>query len=297
MASAPRLTYGITPPKASYSAQRRARVAKAQSERIAQLPIDALVVYDLQDESSRTQVERPFPFIETLDPLSYAFEGLELDLRKIVYRSTAALTSQDLDAWLRRAHELGASTVLVGAPSGRERPALSLREAYQRCAATTPDMPLGAIAIAERHEHKGDEHERILRKQARGCEFFITQAVFNVAASKNMLSDLHYACEAREQPAPAMLVTLSPCGSLRTLEFMRWLGIHVPRWLDNELRHSQDILDRSIELIVDVFAELLAFARSKGIPLGCNVESVSLARAEIEASVELVRRVHALLEA
>jgi hypothetical protein len=278
----------------SYDAERRARIARAQSERIAALPVDALVVYDLQDESSRTDTERPFPFIETVDPLTYAHEDLDLDLPKIVYRSTAALDPAQLDAWLQRASKLNASAVLVGAPSGRDRPALSLRQAYARRADVAPDLGLGAIAIAERHAHKGDEHERMLGKRELGCEFFITQAVFSVVASKDLLSDLHYACQAREIPTPPVLLTLSPCGSLETLAFMRWLGIHVPRWLDNELRHTDDVLERSIDLIVNVFSELLSFARDKGIGLGCNVESVSLARAEIDASVELVARVHGL---
>lgn len=291
----PRLTYGITPPKASYDAERRARVARLQSARVSKLPVDALVIYDLQDESSRTDTARPFPFIETVDPLTYAFDDLELGLQRIVYRSTAALDVPQLDAWLERAQDLGASVVLVGAPSGRDRPTLSLREAYARRAEVAPNLGLGAIAIAERHTQKGDEHERMLGKQTQGCGFFITQAVFNVVASKDLLSDLHYACQAREVPTPPVLLTLSPCGSLRTLAFMRWLGIHVPRWLGNELRHSDDVLERSLDLIVDVFGELLSFARDKDIPLGCNVESVSLARAEIDASVELVRRVHALL--
>lgn len=33
-----------------------------------------------------------------------------------------------------------------------------------------------------------------------------------------------------------MLVTLSPCGSLKTLEFMRWLGVSVPRTSGSEAR-------------------------------------------------------------
>ena len=65
--------------------------------------------------------------------------------------------------------------------------------------------------------------------------------------------------------------------------------------LHSELSHAHDILARSVELTLSVFAELLDFAAEKKIPLGCNIESVSLRRAEIEASVEMVHRVAALL--
>jgi hypothetical protein len=46
-----------------------------------------------------------------------------------------------------------------------------------------------------------------------------------------------------------------------------------------------------VALCVQVFEDLHRFATAKGIPLGCNVESVSLQREEIDASVELVHRV------
>ena len=94
---------------------------------------------------------------------------------------------------------------------------------------------------------------------------------------------------------PRIYITLSPCGSAKTLEFVEWLGVHVPSWLKNELMHAGDILEKSIELSVSGFAELHDFAQSKGFKLGCNVESVSLRKAEIDASVEMVERIRPLL--
>ncbi len=87
------------------------------------------------------------------------------------------------------------------------------------------------------------------------------------------------------------LLTLSPCGSKKTLEFMRWLGVSVPGWLQNELLHARDILEKTIDLSISGFQELYEFACEKGISLGCNVESVSLRKAEIDASVEMLQRV------
>jgi hypothetical protein len=76
---------------------------------------------------------------------------------------------------------------------------------------------------------------------------------------------------------------------------MKWLGISFPRWLENELRHSADILGESVALAAGIFAELLDFARQKRIPLGINVESVSIRKTEIEASVELFHTLRALI--
>jgi hypothetical protein len=80
------------------------------------------------------------------------------------------------------------------------------------------------------------------------------------------------------------------------LEFLDWLGVSVPKWLKNDLVASRDILETSIELCVDTFQELRTFAQEKGILLGCNVESVSLGKSEIQASVEMVHRVRAIMD-
>ena len=291
-----RLTYGITPPKISHSEERRREIAALQSARIAALPVDALVVYDLQDESSRTDAKRPFPFLQTIDPLSYAYEYLGAVAQpKIVYRSVSGMKRAELVAWLRRLNELGGAAVLVGAPSQSQAVSLRLSDAYRARLEEASGVPLGGVLIAERHHSRGGEDERVLKKLEQGCSFFISQAVYAVTESKNLLSSLYYRCLAEERPVPPILVTLSPCGSTKTLEFMNWLGVSVPLWLQNELVHAHDILEKSVDLALSGFEELLDFAREKDIPLGCNVESVSLRKEEIEASVDLVQRVARIL--
>lgn len=292
-----RLTYGITPPKISSPEEKRRSIAELQSSRISALPVDALVVYDLQDESSRTDAARPFPFLQAIDPLLYATDYLRaVPQKKIVYRSVSGLDEAGLSEWLAQLEQSGGAAVLVGAPSQEQKVSLGLGDAYRLRSEKFPQLPLGGVLIAERHEARGNEHERVRRKVANGCSFFITQAAYSVSASKGVLSDLHYQAQAQGGRVPPILLTLSPCGSQKTLEFMGWLGVSVPRWLRNELLHAQDILEKSVELSLAGFQELYEFAQEKGIEVGCNVESVSLAKAEIEASVEMVHRVAAIMK-
>lgn len=291
------LTYGITPPKKNLDEARRRELSLRQQQRIEKLPIDGLVIYDLQDESARTGAVRPFPFLETVDAAEYGSDYLgALKLPKVIYRSVAPRDLTQLHTSLSRIDSDGGLAVLVGAPARTQPTRTRLPAAYAMCREKLPQLPIGGVAIAERHEATGGEEQRLLDKAAAGCSFFISQAVYSASASKNLLSDLHYRCAKEGRPVPPFLVTLSPCGSLKTLEFLRWLGISVPRWLENELLHSNDILQTSVDLSCQVFSELLDFARAKNIPLGCNVESVSLKKEEIEASVELVHRVAQLLE-
>ena len=72
---------------------------------------------------------------------------------------------------------------------------------------------------------------------------------------------------------------------------MKWLGISIPRWLENELMHSQDILERSLKVCAGNWAELSDYARIKNIPIGCNIESVAIRKVEVEASFELLQQI------
>jgi hypothetical protein len=284
------LTYGITPPKRSYAPEKLLEIAQVQVARVRQLPVDALVVYDIQDESTRTDVPRPFPFLECVNAVDYALGSLAaLQTPKIVYRCVAPLTPPELASSLKRLEEASCASVLVGAASSRQATAMSLREAYPLAKQECPELPIGGVLIAERHAQTRAEDQRAIAKMDAGCRYFITQAVYSVDATKDLLSDLSYRCEAEQRPVPPVLITLSPCGSLRTLDFLRWLGVSIPRWLENDLRRSRDILQASLKVCADVLADLHDFAATHGVPLGCNVESVSLAKVEIEASVELTQ--------
>jgi len=257
-----------------------------------------LVVYDIQDEPGPSGQARPFPFLPTVDPEVYAYDVLaELAIPKIVYRCVGAHPRQVFSSWIDTVRAAAGRRlgVFVGAPRGRSRsPGLSLAEAYA-LARACPNLVLGGIAIAERHVAKEDEHQRMLAKQDSGCRFFITQSVYDAASTKSLLSDYALSLQAcSRSPAPFVL-TFSPCGSVRTLEFMKWLGISFPRWLENELRHSDDTLERSIDLCESVFSDVLDYAREKHLPIGINVESVSIRKSEIDASVELYRRLSSRL--
>ena len=293
------LLYGITPPKADHGAEKIAEIATLQIQRldsVAEARLDGLVLYDTQDEAERTNLQRPFPFLATLDPLRYAQHDLApLALPKIVYRAVGKYAPTDFEADLTR---LGAGpAVFVGAASRQQAVQRSLKDAYSLRRSRQPALQLGGVVIPERHLANQDEHLRMAAKVEQGCSFFISQCVYHVEATKNLLSDYYYACEASGKAMVPIILTLTPCGSMKTLDFMKWLGISIPRWLENDLARSGDVLQQSLKACIDNFAELLAYAQAKGIPLGCNVESVAIRREEIEASLQLVRDVRALFEA
>jgi hypothetical protein len=286
--------YGLAPPKRTLSPDQLALIADQQVERLHGLDLDGVIVYDIQDEAERTTEPRPFPFLPTLPPGQYADVYLgRLALPKIVYRCVASDTRESFVEWLDAGRGSQNISVLVGAPSRHASVGLNLREAYALVAKHAPGLTLGGITIAERHERSRDEHERILSKSAAGCRFFVTQAVYDVTSTLSLISDYALALrDSDDKPLPIVL-TFSPCGSIKTLAFMKWLGIGFPRWLENELRFAADPLETSVRLCERIFLEVWSYALDKGVPLGVNIESVSIRKAEIDASISLVQTLRA----
>lgn len=284
--------YGITPPKTGTPADKVERISKRQIKRLQSLNIDGLILYDLQDEASRTSEERPFPFMETLDCCSYSRDYLAaLEVPKVIYRVVGKYTKEELTQFLNSSSIENELTVFVGASSKLQNITMSMKEAYQLKTETNRNLLLGGVTIPERHQVKGDEHLRVFSKIAQGCSFFVSQGVYDVNASKNFLSEYYYYGQKQQIPLAPILFTLTPCGSLKTLQFMKWLGISIPQWLENELVHSNDILEKSVNFSEQSWLELKEFADEKGIPIGCNIESVAIRKVEIDASIELLNRI------
>jgi hypothetical protein len=292
------LLFAITPPRRTTGPGDAQRIADRTVERLAGLELDALVLYDIDDETDRNPDERPFPYLPTLDPDEFRTRYLTgWDRPVVVYRSAGKYTADELAGWLGTQDPRQVSTVLVGASSSDSDVRTTLSEAQRLCRTHAPDLPLGGVAIPERHESGGREHERMRRKETAGVGFFVTQVVYDVGAAKSMVSDYRYACaDDDHRPAP-VIFTLSVCGSRKTLEFLEWLGVHVPRWMRNDLRHATDPLTTSFDQCVAIAEDLAQFCTRHDIPYGFNVESVSIRRAEIEASVRLATHLRTRLDA
>jgi len=288
--------YGITPPKQKTEQEKIQVIANKQIERLKNLDIDGLILYDIQDESSRTNEPRPFPFLKTLAPDFYAKNYLqELDVPKIIYKSVGKFSEDQLTNWILDTDNKVDYSVFVGSPSQNQKSNLSLSNAYQIKKSINSNLLLGGVTIPERHFKKGDEHMRVFAKMDNGCNFFISQCVYKIENSKNFLSDYYYASLNQGRELSPIIFTLTPCGSLKTLEFMNWLGIDIPVWLKNDLKHSENILAKSVEFCELIAEELIDFCSDKNIPIGFNIESVAIRKEEIDASIELLKNVKKLL--
>ena len=208
----------------------------------------------------------------------------------VVYRAVGKYPEADLRPWLGAQDPDRVLSVFVGASSRGKDVATSLKQAHELRAETNPELAVGGVAIPERHTRSGNEHQRLLTKQGAGCSFFVTQVVYDVNAVKNLVSDYRSECAVRGLDPVPIVFTFTVAGSMKTVEFLTWLGVDVPRWIRSELQHSDDVLTTSYDHSLSSALDLMAYCRRLGVPFGLNVESVSSRRAEIEQAVLLAAR-------
>ncbi|MDL2346818.1 methylenetetrahydrofolate reductase [Campylobacter hyointestinalis] len=285
------LLYGITPPKINLSKDEAYQIAKKQLERLENTGIDGLVIYDLQDESARNDEKRTFEFCGTIKPEIYHKEFLKLSYPAVIYKAVGNYTKEEFANFLNTSNN-DMLSVFVGASSKNDLLKFNLNEAYKLKKEQGGNVTVGGICIPERHEKKGDEDLRVASKIIKGCEFFITQAVYNIENAKRFLDD--YAnLGIKKVP---IIFTFTPCGSPKTLEFMRWLGISVSKQFEDRLFESDDPLSASVGLSLDMFEFLYKYGRAKGVSVGANVESISTRKVEIEASINLLRGIKNIIQ-
>ncbi len=290
------LLYGLTPPRGTTTSEQADAVAEAALARLRSVQVDGLILYDVDAEVDRSSTPRPFPFMPMMDPSVFLDRHLTgWDGPVVVYRAVAKYTGDELGEWLSGTDRDRVLTVLVGAATRRQVVATSLPEAYRRCAALPHPPRMGGVAIAERQTDAGGEHERMLRKQDAGCEFFVSQVCYDLDRTRNLLSAYAYACRDQGLDPRPVVLTLAACGSMKTLEFMSWLGIDVPGWLRTEITRSGDPLTTSYEQCIVNAQALIAFCRRLSLPFGINVESLTNRKVEIDASIDLVREVRNML--
>lgn len=290
---------GTTPPRHGNSLEQVEGVADKLIARLDKVDYDGLIVYDIQDESTRTDVKRPFPFSATFEPCHYS-HILNTKTHKpiITYKSVGQRDEAEFSQWLDNSWQLYGvrDIVLVGSPSADSKRKLSLAQAYQIQGEHRHDYYLGGVTIAERHARKGDEHLRMIEKDKQGCEYFISQAVYDAPATIDMLSKYARTCRKQNMRPRRIILTFSPCGSEQTMDFMKWLGVSIPQATRWRILDSNRPLAESIKVCRANLNQIIEAVMPLNIPLGLNIESLTNRKEEIDASMRLYKLLKATLD-
>ena len=291
----PVFLYGTTPPRSGATVAQVTEAAEKLAARMRPLALDGLVVYDIQDESGRTSQPRPFPFIGTVDPRRYASLLAErTGLTPITYKALGSMEEAAWQAWLVESAQADLRVVsVVGRPTSGVRYPLALSRAVRLAAEHPARFTVGGVAIAERHTDERSESARLLAKAVEGCGYFISQTVYHAAPTQRLLRDYLRDCRGAGIAPRRIVLTFAPCGREKTLSFLRWLGVNIAPETERELLGAAKPLAKSLEICRDNLRRILEQPYAADIPLGVNVESVSINRDEIDASIDLF---HALRE-
>jgi len=290
------LLYGTTPPRAGADEALVARAAQSLAHRVRDLPLDGLVVYDIQDESGRTQHPRPFAFTGTVDPRRYARRlGWLTGKPAITYKCVGEADEPAWQAWLgESARDYGTDFLsIVGRPTAGVAHALPLSRALRLAAAHPAGYTVGGVVIAERHDAARSESARMLAKSLEGCRYFISQTVYHAHATERLLAAYARDCRGAGVAPRRVVLSFAPVGREKTLAFLRWLGVRIAEDTQRSILGAPQPLAKSIDICRENLRRILAHDYAREIPLGVNVESVSINRDELDASVELF---HALAE-
>jgi len=290
---------GTTPPKSDTALDQVDTIASKLLERVSDIDFDGLIVYDIQDEDSRTNKPRPFPFKSTHDPRHYSALLNQKSSRPVItYKSVVQSDSQAFNQWANEAwtNYNIRDVVLVGSPSKNNNISLPLADAYKTLVNNQNDFFIGGVTIAERHAKKGNEHERLIEKHQQGCNFFISQAIYNPQATIDMLTRYAIECKKQGIKPQRFILTFSPCGSSKTLEFIEWLGVSVPEATSLRILNAEKPLYESIRICSNSLRQILDAVLPYDLPLGLNIESLTNRKEEIDGSILLYKLLRSTMD-
>ncbi|KAL7550758.1 hypothetical protein ACHAWF_013974 [Thalassiosira exigua] len=273
-------------------------------QRSRPLATDGFIVYDIQDEPGRTDMDRPFPFRRVMDSSAHASILARSSGREcLVYKCVA---DANFDGWLQTAkttHGHQAINLVGRASSEGKYEGPTIGEAMQKVA-TEEGVKFGCVCIAERHTFESakargkaypTEHMNMIRKQKAGANWFISQAVYDAEPTIRLLKDYAAVCKQSGIAPRKVVLTFAPVSRKKTMNFIKWLGVRVPEQAEEQILGAEKPAEKSIDFLCGVLRNILAECSGVGIPLGISCESVSIFKSEIDGVHELFRRLQCLL--
>lgn len=261
--------------------------------------IDAVNIPEIREEdhnsSKRTQkfVPKMSPgiFAKMLEKASY--NNIEVILNHCTVYESWKEQKKWIDA-VTKQHQINALILVGGSSSKIKYPGPSVFEVGDFIQNHfSKELICGGITIPTRryHDQENDEPFRLYTKGMHGIDFFTSQIIYEPISIKLLLRDYDQVCQERGIQPKRIFLSFAPISTRKDLEFLRWLGVSVPKTVEQELFKAEiGIGWRSTKIAVNVFQEILHFMREENIqvPLGLNIEHIT--RHNFELSLEFINR-------
>jgi 5,10-methylenetetrahydrofolate reductase len=177
----------------------------------------------------------------------------------LVYKCIA---DAQFDEWIETAHTShghSAINVVGRVSSAGEFQGPTIAEAMDKVNQTAA-LKFGCVCIGERHtlesaQARGKsyptEHLNMIRKQKAGCQWFVSQAIYDIGPTIQLLKDYASLCRQEGVTPRKVILTFAPVSRTKTLNFIKWLGVNVPDDIEKSILEAERPVDKSIDILCD----------------------------------------------
>jgi len=283
----PVVAYEILPPREKDGTLNS--YAENISSLLSQTHIDAINIPEVRDEVARG--ERPIKNQIRAEPREFGrllqdIVGIEAVINRVVVH-------QDLEKemnWLEETnskYEIENLITVGGESRSIEYPGPSVNQALAAISKNQNlDLLCGGISIPSRDK----ESLRLIEKSENGSEFFTTQVLYDSSKIIKMISHYQKRCDELDTFPRRLLLSFAPVSSEKNIDFLKWLGVDIPKETENFLRDdTRKMSERSMQITVDILNDTLKYLNDNKIvvPIGLNVEHIM--SYNFQASIEMLQ--------
>lgn len=154
--------------------------------------------------------------------------------------------------------------------------------------AKNKNVNFGNIFIPDRV----NEADRLISKTASGCNFFTSQVLFEPENVIRVIKEYSIKCAESGIKPSKFFLSFAPLSTFEDINFIKWLGTEISEKTEKRLKAAQDIGNESIKVAVEALNKIYDSLDGIKIPLGLNIEYISLHN--LELSKNLVNKIYDL---
>lgn len=289
--------FEVVPPAKGNEEKRLNQHTEYLEKLFREIEVDALNLPEIQDESKKNDKgKRTSPYKQRISPRKYAHLLSErFDTEFIINRVCVKQSGRELENWLLETHDKYdiKNIIFVGGESSKVRyngPSVSGgnklvtrylnrgRLRYHEGEAVPTDFTVGNICIPTRRRNDYDEPERMFSKYKAGADFFTTQIITEAETPISLMKDFSELLEEENEDPPTLFWSFSPISSKKDVNFLRWLGVHIPELTEKLILGSSNPASASLDVAQTVWEKMLDFNSRLPVsfPMGVNISVMGL---------------------
>ena len=286
----PVVAYEILPPRQKDGTLNS--YAKTISSLLSQTHIDAINIPEVREEEGRGI--RPVSNQSRGEPREFGrllqdIVGIEAIINRVVVHEPY----EDQIKWFKETHKTYEieNMIVVGGESSKVKylgPSVNevLEAVSYRYNSNSGDIFCGGIAIPSRE----NESKKLIKKSTHGSEFFTTQVLCDSENIIKMLDRYQVRCDKLNTFPRRVLLSFAPVSSIKNIEFIKWLGVEIPKETERYLMgRPGSMMERSLDIAIEVLNQILNHIIEKKlkVPIGLNVEHIM--SYNFQSSIEMLQ--------